>query len=101
MDGIRADLTHTWRGLVRHRAYAAAAVLTLALGIGANAAVFNLANWLLLRPLPGVRHQDRLMSIDFGGSAGTGRARGPVPYADFEALARRWSLRGLRAALER
>ncbi len=70
MDGMIADFKQAARALGAHRGYAAMAALTLALGIGANAAVFNLANWLIFRPLPGVRAQDRLVAIGFGSPEG-------------------------------
>ena len=60
---------------VKSRGYALAAIITLAFGIGANAAVFDLSNWLLLRPLPGVRAQRQLITLGF--TSGNG-ARGPV-----------------------
>jgi hypothetical protein len=54
------DLSYTIRVLTRDRGFTAVAVLSLALGIGANAAIFTLINALLLRNLP-VRHPERLV----------------------------------------
>ena len=50
------------RQLRRSPSFAAAAILTLALGIGANTAVFSVVNALVLRPLP-FPHADRLVSV--------------------------------------
>ncbi|MDQ6888533.1 MAG: ABC transporter permease [Gemmatimonadota bacterium] len=52
MRGMVMDLRFALRGLRRDRGFAAAAILTLALGIGATAAVFTVVNGVLLRPLP-------------------------------------------------
>ena len=82
MDGIRSDLRQTIRGLATNRGYAAVTVVTLALGIGANTAVFNLANWLLLRPVPGVSAPDELVTVGFGSEG----ARGPVAFLDLQSL---------------
>ena len=83
IDGVIADFKQAARGLRANRAHTAMAVLTLALGIGANAAVFNLANWLIFRPLPGVQAQERLVAVGFGTPEG---ARGGISFIDYEAI---------------
>ena len=52
MNGLTRELRHALRGLARSPRFAAAAALTLALGIGANTVIFSLADAVLLRPLP-------------------------------------------------
>ena len=52
LDGILADIRYSLRALRRQPAFVAVAVLSLALAIGANSAIFSFADALLLRPLP-------------------------------------------------
>jgi hypothetical protein len=72
MDHMRRDLSQAVRGLRANPGYTLAAVLTLAIGIGANAAVFNLGHWLLLRPIPGIQNPDRLVSLSLMASDRSG-----------------------------
>ena len=60
------DLRFALRSLLASPTFTLVAIVTLALGIGASTAGFSLANWLLFRPLPGVRSGDRMAVIWFG-----------------------------------
>ena len=63
MSDLWHDLRFSVRMLVKNPVFTAAAVLTLALGIGLNAATFSAVNGLLLRPLPGASEPDRLLQL--------------------------------------
>jgi hypothetical protein len=52
LDTVFRDLKYTYRTLARTPGFTAVAVLTLALGIGANTAIFSLLDQVLLRLLP-------------------------------------------------
>ncbi len=65
-DSMRQDIRYTWRSLNRRPVFTTVAVLTLALGMGANTAIFSIANWLLLRPVPGLARPEQLALIEFG-----------------------------------
>jgi predicted permease len=61
-DVVLRDIRYGFRMLRRSRGFTAVAILTLALGIGANTAIFTLLNGLILRDLP-VRNPNRLVAI--------------------------------------
>ena len=62
MDDLRRDLAYALRRLRAAPAFALTAVLTMALGIGANTAIFSIVNGVLLRPLP-FHDPDRLFAV--------------------------------------
>ena len=69
LDEIGRDVRYAFRMLVKHRSFTVVVVLTLALGIGANTAIFSIIDSLLLRALP-VKEPGRLAMLAAGGPSG-------------------------------
>ena len=65
MSGLIHDIRYAVRGLRTNRAVSALAVLMLAVGIGATTAIFSVANWMVIRPVPGVSDAGRLAEVRF------------------------------------
>ena len=62
MDSLRQDLSLAARGLVRNPLFALTVILTMALGIGANTAIFSVVHAVLLRGLP-YEHGERMLVL--------------------------------------
>ncbi|MGH7668253.1 MAG: ADOP family duplicated permease [Gemmatimonadaceae bacterium] len=62
LEYVKRDLAYAIRGLRLHAGFSTVVVLTLALGIGANTAIFSLVDALLLRPIP-VSHPEQLVAL--------------------------------------
>ncbi len=89
------DLKFAFRQLLKNPGFAAVAVLTLALGIGANTVVFSVARTVLLRPL-GFEGEDRLMWIQRV-NAQTGASENQLSWQDLEDI--RHSTRSFEAVV--
>ena len=61
--GTRQDVRYALRGLYKQRAFTAAAVVALALGIGATTTIFSVIQGVLLDPYPMYRNIDRLIQL--------------------------------------
>lgn len=81
LDELGRDLRYGLRGLRRSPAFTLTALATLALGIGANAAIFSVVRTVLLEPLP-FAHADRIVRA-YHANPSNGVARGPVSEPDF------------------
>ncbi|HEV3140751.1 MAG TPA: ABC transporter permease, partial [Vicinamibacterales bacterium] len=81
------DIRYSVRMLGRARGFTTAAILTLALGIGANAAVFSVVNAVLLQPLP-YADPDRLVQVGEATPDGGANNLGYMTYAEWRVGAR-------------
>src|SRR5215203_3115543 len=72
MRTLFQDVRYGLRVLVKSPAFTLVAIISLALGIGLNTAIFSIVNALLIRPLPRITQQDRLVWL-----------RAPISYPDY------------------
>ena len=84
LDSLLLDLRYAWRGLWTTSGLTAVMIVTLALGIGANAAIFSVVRAMLIDPLP-YRDADRLVFVWLN-QAATGYPRSPLSGPDLRNL---------------
>ncbi|MEP6706888.1 MAG: hypothetical protein ABJC05_05185, partial [Pyrinomonadaceae bacterium] len=80
MRTVLEDIRYGWRALRKHRGFTAASVITLAMGIGVNAALFTVFDAFVLKPLP-LKDPDRL--VNFGGTNRNGERQRLFSYQDY------------------
>jgi predicted permease len=94
IESLRADLIYALRMLRKNPGFAAAAVVTLALGIGANTAIFSLCYAVLFKPLP-YAEPSRIMTLWERQRDGTLGGVAPANFVDWRNASR--SFRGMAA----
>src|SRR5262245_65138 len=93
LAGVVHDLRHALRGLRRQPTFAAAAIFTLALGVGANSAVFAVVDAILLRPLP-FPQAERVVAISERTEAAARGRVAPLNLADWNTRSRAFAVIG-------
>jgi len=81
-ETLAQDIRYGTRVLLKHKAFTSVAVITLALGIGANTAIFSVVNELLLRPLP---YRDAQRIVMLWEVSPEGRRQNTTSRANFRA----------------
>jgi putative ABC transport system permease protein len=96
MSTLLQDIRYGFRMLLKHKGFTAVAVMALALGIGANTAIFSLVNGVLLRPLP-FPDAERIVYFE-GRNPSSGITDSNISYLDFTDWSRQTDLFASTAA---
>ena len=80
MRSLWEDVAHALRLFVKSPGFTAVAVLTIALGIGANSTIFSWINSTMLNPIPGMKGSGEVVSLSLGGTSFDPR---PFSYPDY------------------
>ena len=97
MNSLIQHLRYAFRRLAKSRGFTGIAVLTMALAIGANTAIYTVVNEALLRPRAGIGHPEQLVDI---GRTDDGRGFDTMSYPNFrDARERNQSLQGMAALM--
>ena len=95
MTSLLQEIRYSLRVIAKSPGFAAIAILTLALGIGANTTIFSWINSALLNPVPGISNPDEVVSLTLNKP---GEKPFPFTYPDIEALRKgQQSLAGIAA----
>lgn len=104
MSGPLRDLVHAWRGLTQKPGFFIGTLLTVAIGICANVAIFSLVNGILLRPMPFGDRTDRLATVHVAHRLNVdepGWGDTEISYPDLLDFRRAESVEGIGAYLTR
>ena len=83
MSALRQDAGYALRGLARNGGFAAVAILTIGVGIGANTTIFSWMRALLLNPLPGAADPGRVVVVESVAPNGDPLTTSFLDYRDF------------------
>src|SRR3954452_13885782 len=84
MRHLTRDLRYAWRGLTRAPMFTAVALLSIALGIGANTAIFTLVDEVLLRMLPVKKPEQLVLSNGARNHCGSNSGGNMISYPMYE-----------------
>src|SRR5260370_33957894 len=83
MEAFWQDVRYSLRTFLKRPGFTITVVVTLALGIGANATIFTWIKAVLLEPLPGIQHSDQLVEIWGATQRNSALSTSYLDYLDF------------------